>query len=107
MFYSNSMKVILMLIASLIISISVCVLIIKSKNKKLKEQKDEIEVLNRQIKNKESEISLIKKEMEIEKRYNKKLTKKLADISNMSIDDVLHSLQNHSNRKNNSVRSGN
>lgn len=107
MFYSNSMKVILILIAGLIISVLICVLIIKSKNKKLKEQKDEIEVLNRQIQNKESEINLIKREMEIEKKYNEKLTKKLADISNMSIDDVLNELQNNSNRKDNGVCSGN
>lgn len=34
-------------------------------------------------------------EMEIEKRHKKELAKKLADISCMSIDDVLGKLQNN------------
>ena len=34
-------------------------------------------------------------EIEIEKKHNAELAKKLADISCMSIDDVLHELQHN------------
>lgn len=40
-------------------------------------------------------IEKLGKEMEIEKRHNEKLAKKLSDISRMSISDVLNQLQNN------------
>lgn len=88
------MKVILILITILILTILTFELILKFKNKKIKEQKNEIDLLNKQVENKECELNLIKEEMKIEKEYNQKLIKKISVISCMSINDVLTQLQN-------------
>lgn len=100
------MKVILIFIAILIISIFILVLIIKAKDKTIKNKNKEIDVLQKQCNDKETQLNLMNREVEIEKRYNKELMQKLSEISSMSIDDVLHELQNDSNRKDDSVCTG-
>lgn len=92
MFYSKTMKTFFILIIIFLISILIFTFIVNSKNKKLKEQKNEIELLNKQLRENETQFNYLNKEMEIERRYNEKITKKLADISNMPIDDVLKQL---------------
>ena len=96
------MKIIFIIIAILILAIVVLALIIKSQNKKLKQKDAQITNLIENGKNQEIRINTITGELEIEKRHNKELAKKLADISCMSIDDVLAQLQNNdSHRKDN------
>ena len=89
------MKILLIIIAILLISILILSLIIKSQNKKLKQKDNQINSLTEQCKEREDKISLLTGEIEIEKKHNKELAKKLADIGCMSIDDVLHQLQNN------------
>lgn len=89
------MKVLLIVIAILILAIVVLVFIIKSQNKKLKQKDNQINSLTDQCKEREDKINTITGELEIEKKHTKELAKKLADISCMSIDDVLHQLQNN------------
>lgn len=73
--------------------IVILIFIIKSKNNTIKFQEIQINESSQTIKDKDKQISQITEEMEIEKKYNKQLAKKLADISSMSIDDVLKQLQ--------------
>lgn len=87
------MKIFLIIILVLIIICAVLFIIIKlqhSKNKDLKNQladcKSEYFELN-------NRFEKLLEENEIEKRHNAELAKKLADISCMSIDDVLQQLQ--------------
>ena len=87
------MEVMLTIIAILTLAIVVLIFIIKSKNKTIKFQEVQINENNQTIRDKEIEISNLTEDMEIEKKYNKQLAKKLADISCMSIDDVLKQLQ--------------
>ena len=89
------MKVLLIVIAILILTIVVLALIIKSQNNKLKQKDAQITNLIENGKNQEIRINTITGELEIEKQHNKELAKKLADISCMSIDDVLQQLQKH------------
>ena len=89
------MKILLIIIAILLISILILSLIIKSQNKKLKQKDAQITNLIENGKNQEIRINTITGELEIEKKHNKELAKKLADIGCMSIDDVLHQLQNN------------
>lgn len=87
------MEVMLTIIAILTLAIVVLIFIIKSKNKTIKFQEIQINENNQIIKNKDRDISNLMEEMEIEKKHNQQLAKKLADISCMSIDDVLKQLQ--------------
>ena len=89
------MKILLIIIAILLISILILSLIIKSQNKKLKQRDAQITNLIENGKNQEIRINTITGELEIEKRHKNELAKKLADIGCMSIDDVLHQLQNN------------
>lgn len=88
------MNVLLIIIAVLVLVIIVLFFVIKSKNKTITYQNNLLIEDNQIITDKEKEISSLKEEMEIEKKYNKQLAEKLADISCMSIDDVLEQLQN-------------
>lgn len=88
-------KVLLILILVLIIILTVLIFIIKSQNKKLKQKDAQITNLIENGKNQEIRINTITGELEIERKHNKELAKKLADISCMPIDDVLHQLQNN------------
>lgn len=90
-------KLIAMFIGLLIFSIGVLILIIKSKNKKIEKLEKEIDEICDELENIETKNEILIKELKIEKEHNDKLAKKLADISTMSIDDVLHELQNDKN----------
>lgn len=87
-------KLILITAAILVVAITVLSFIIKSLRKKTKEQQTTINDLLKAIEQKENDIKLIKSEIDIERRHKNELAKKLADVSSMSIDDVLHQLQN-------------
>lgn len=90
-------KLIAIFIGLLIFSIGVLILIIKSKNKKIEKLEKEIDEICDELENIETKNEILIKELRIEKEHNDKLAKKLADISTMSIDDVLHELQNDKN----------
>lgn len=87
-------KLIAIFIGLLIFSIGVLILIIKSKNKKIEKLEKEIDEICDELENIETKNEILIKELKIEKEHNDKLAKKLANISTMSIDDVLHELQN-------------
>lgn len=87
-------KLIAIFIGLLIFSIGILILIIKSKNKKIEKLEKEINEICDELENIETKNEILIKELKIEKEHNDKLAKKLADISTMSIDDVLHELQN-------------
>lgn len=89
------MKIMLIIIAVLILTTAILALIIKSQNKKLKQKDNQIKNLVETGKIQEIRINSIMGELEIEKKNNEKLAKKLSDISCMSIDDVLSELQNN------------
>ena len=89
------MKVCLIIIAILIVVIFLLILFLRNNSRKSFNQKNQIELLTNQNKDKEIQISKLMEEIEIEKRHKKELAKKLADISCMSIDDVLGKLQNN------------
>ena len=88
-------KVLLISILVLIIILTILIFIIKSQNKKLKQKDAQITNLIENGENQEIRINTITGELEIERKHNKELAKKLADISCMPIDDVLHQLQNN------------
>jgi predicted PurR-regulated permease PerM len=87
-------KVFAILSLILIIAVIILILIIKSKNKKIINQNNQINNLLENGKEQETKIEKLLEEMQIEKNHNQELAKKLADISCMSIDDVMHQLQN-------------
>jgi DNA-directed RNA polymerase subunit F len=90
-------KLIAIFIGAVALVIGILILIIKSKNKKIKEIDDENWELFNQLDSVESKNNILIEELKIEREHNDKLAKKLADISTMSIDDVLHELQNDKN----------
>ena len=89
------MKIALIIIIICLVTIVALFLIIKSQNKKIKEKDNQIKDLIENGKSQETKINNIMGELEIEKTHNKQLAKKLADISCMSIDDVISQLQNN------------
>lgn len=88
------MKSILICIAIITLLVLILILTIQIYSRKLKSKEKQIDDLNIEIAKKQSEISLITEELKIEKKHKKELAKKLADISSMSIDDVLKQLCN-------------
>lgn len=62
------------------------------KYKNLKEQYEEIESDNEKL---SKEKTQLKEDLEIERKKKMELAKKLADISCLPVDDVLHQLQNN------------
>lgn len=87
-------KVFLTIILVLILFCFIMFAIIKyqiSKNKKLQKKITDYES---ECNNLSVKVEKLMEEMEIEKKHNHELAKKLADISCMSIDDVLSQLQN-------------
>jgi len=90
-------KVLLILILVFIVILTILALIIKSQNKKLKQKDIQITNLIENGKTQEIRINTITGELEIERKHNKELAKKLADIGCMPIDDVLGKLQNNNN----------
>lgn len=95
-------KIFAILSLILIIAIVVLVLIIKRKNKDIDSLKSENQTFKSAYEELNNSYTNLTKEMEIEKKHTRELAKKLADISCLSIDDVLAQLQNNnSDRKNN------
>lgn len=95
-------KVFAVITLILIIAVVILVLIIKHKNKDIDSLKSENEIFRNSYEELNNSYTILNKEMEIEKKHTQELAKKLADISCMSIDDVMHQLQdNNSNRKDN------
>lgn len=88
------MKILLIIIGVLAIAVIVMFLIIRALNKQLNSKVNQINDLLQEGKLKDNQIANLMGEMEIEKKHNQELAKKLADISCMSIDDVLQQLQN-------------
>lgn len=100
------MKILLIIIGILAIAVIVMFLIIRALNKQLNSKVNQINDLLQEGKLKDNQIANLMGEMEIEKKHNQELAKKLADISCMSIDDVLQQLQhNESGRKDNNLHS--
>ena len=91
----NIMWKIFAILSLILIAVVVLILTIKSKNKKIKLKDNQIKDLIENGKSQETKINNIMGELEIEKTHNKQLAKKLADISCMSIDDVISQLQNN------------
>lgn len=87
-------KVFLVVILILIITIVILILTIKHKNKDIYSLKSENQAFKNTYEELNNSYTNLTKEMEIEKKHNKELAEKLANISCMSIDDVLSQLQN-------------
>jgi len=92
-----SRKIILIIFSVMALLIFVLSVIIYFSQKKIKSCRDEIEMLADDNEFLSDRINQIMGELEIEKKHNLELAKRLADISCMSIDDVLHQLQNDKN----------
>ena len=88
-------KVFAILSLILIIAVVVLILIIKHKNKDIDSLKSENQTFRNSYEELNNSYTNLTKEMEIEKKHNQELAKRLADISCMSIDDVMHQLQNN------------
>ena len=87
-------KVFAVLIMGLVLACIIMILIIKSQKSKNKDLKLQIENCKSEYFELNNRFEKLLEENEIEKKHNKELAKKLADISCMSIDDVLQQLQN-------------
>lgn len=99
-------KVFAVLILILVLVCVIMFLIIKNQKSKNKELQNQIEDYKSEYFELNNRFEKAQEEIEIEKRNNKELAKKLADISCMSIDDVLQQLQhNESGRKDNNLYS--
>lgn len=88
-------KVFLIIILILILTCTIIFFILKnqkSKNKKLQNQINDYKNSYLELNNK---FEKLLEENEIEKKHNKELAEKLANISYMSIDDILSQLQNN------------
>lgn len=95
-------KIFAILSLILIIVVIVLILIIKHKNKNLDYLKSENETFRNSYEELNNSYKILDEEIKIEKKHTAELAKKLADISCMSIDDVLAQLQNNeSDRKDN------
>jgi len=81
----------------LIFLIVVLILGIKIKNEKIERLEKEIDKNGEDIQYLETKNEFLLNELKVEKEHNSELAKKLSAISNMSIDDVLHELQNNKN----------
>lgn len=95
-------KIFAVLILALVITVTILILIIKQKNKNIDSLKSENETFRNSYEELNNSYRQLNEEMKIEKKHNQELAKKLANISCMSIDDVLAQLQdNNGGRKNN------
>jgi predicted Holliday junction resolvase-like endonuclease len=92
-----SRKIILIIFSVMALLILVLAMIIYFSQKKIKSCRDEIEMLADDNERLTDRVNQIMGELEIERKHNMELAKKLADISCMSIDDVLRQLQNDKN----------
>ncbi len=87
------MKILLVIILILTIVCAVMFIIIKTQHSKNKKLQNKIEDYESECLELNTRYEKLLEENEIEKKYNSELAKKLADISCMSIDDVLQQLQ--------------
>jgi predicted Holliday junction resolvase-like endonuclease len=88
------MKTFIAIVLALVLICLILILIIKSQRAEKKKLKDQIEDYKAEYFELTNRFEKLLEENEIEKKHNKELAKKLADISCMSIDDVLQQLQN-------------
>ena len=88
------MKVLLIIILALILVCFILILIIKNQRAKRKTLECQLEGFKSEYFELNNRFEKLMGENEIEKKHNAELAKKLADISCMSIDDVMHQLQN-------------
>lgn len=91
------MKYLFILIAVLILFILILSITLKIMFDKIEKNKKMIYTLDSKVSEKNSEILKLKEEIEIEQKHKQILAKKIADISCMSINDILHELQNSNN----------
>lgn len=89
------LKIFAVLILALVITVTILILMIKQKNKNINLLKSENETFKNSYEELNNSYKQLDEEMKIEKKHNAELAKKLADISCMSIDDVLSQLQNN------------
>lgn len=87
-------KVFLIVILALILTCIIMFIIIKSQESKNKELQNQINNYKSSYFELNDRFEKLMEENEIEKKHNAELAKRLADISYMSIDDVLSQLQN-------------
>ena len=87
-------KIFAILILALVLTCVIMFLIVKSQKSKNKDLERQIENCKSEYFELNNRFEKLLEENEIEKKHNKELAKKLADISCMSIDDVLQQLQN-------------
>lgn len=91
------MKYLFILIAVLILFILILSIILKIMFNKIGKNEKMIYTLDSKVSEKNSEILKLKEEIEIEQKHKQILAKKIANISCMSINDILHELQNSNN----------
>lgn len=91
------MKYLFILIAVLILFILILSVTLKIMFDKIEKNKKMIYTLDSKASEKNSEILKLKEEIEIEQKHKQILAKKIADISCMPINDILHELQNSNN----------
>ena len=89
------MKVLAIAVLILVLVCFILILIIKHQRAEKKKLKNTLEDYKREYFKLNDRFEKLMEENEIEKKHNAELAKKLADISCMSIDDVLHQLQNN------------
>ena len=87
-------KILIGLILFLFLIFFILTIIIKIKHKKNKELEAVIEFYKDTYSELNCKYERLSKEIQIEKKHNAELAKKLSGISCMSIDDILSELQN-------------
>ena len=87
------LKIGIIVVLVFVLVIAVLVFIIKRKDKKIDSLKSESQTYKNAYEELTDTLEKLNKELEIERRHKNELAKKLADISTLSIDDVLHQLQ--------------
>ena len=99
-------KIFAVLILALVLACVIFILIIKNQKLKNKDLNGQIEDCKSTYFELNTRYEKLLEEFEIEKKNNKELAKRLANISCMSIDDILQQLQhNESGRKDNNLHS--
>lgn len=86
-------KILFIIILTLIITLITTFIIIKNQTSKKKELQNQLNDCKLKYNELNNKFDKLMEEMEIEKHQNQELTKKLADISHMSINDILSQLQ--------------
>ena len=97
------LKIFVILILALVITITILILIIKQKNKNIDSLKSENETFRNSYEELNNSYKQLDEGIKIEKKHSEELAKKLADISCMSIDDVLAQLQNNDRSRENNL----